>query len=151
MYVNQTLIVTAMWILLTSTGCSVAMALSGTPQPDFKAFEVGSSRQLVEFQLGQPITSRPLGNGSREDTYRYEMGNSPNSHRALMNLYIDVATFGLWEVPGTIIEALMGETKETSIVYNSADRVVAIEGYVPPEPRRALKEAIAAQEEYEPR
>ncbi len=44
---------------LTATGCSVAMALSGNPEPNFKAFEIGSSRQVVETQLGQPIPQVP--------------------------------------------------------------------------------------------
>lgn len=133
--------------LFTSTGCSVFMALSGNQQPDFTAFQLGSSRQAVEVQLGTPVSSETLGNGQKRDTYRYEVGNSPNSHRALMNLYIDLGTLGLWEIPGTIIEATMGEEQETSIVYSSLDRVVAIEGFIPPEPSGELKEAREAQEQ----
>ena len=148
MNTNLSVSVVCAWFLFSSTGCSVVMALSGNQQPDFKAFKIGSSRQVVEFQLGEPISSEPLGNGQKRDTYRYEMGNSPNGHRALMNLWIDLGTFLLWEIPATIAEAAMGEDKETSIVYSADDRVVALEGYVPPEPTGALKEAIEAQEEY---
>src|SRR5262249_52103449 len=72
---------------LTVTGCSVAMALSGNPEPNFKAFEIGSTRQVVETQLGHPVASQKLEDGKQKDTYQYEMGNSPNGHRALMNLY----------------------------------------------------------------
>src|SRR5881409_1809001 len=90
-----------LYVLLALAGCSVAMALHGTPEPNFKAFEVGSSRQQVEIQLGKPVSSEQLGEGKKKDTYRFELGNSPNGHRAKMNLYIDLATFGLWEVPGT--------------------------------------------------
>jgi len=131
---------------LTATGCSVAMALSGNPEPNFKAFEIGSSRQVVETQLGHPISSQKLEDGNKKDTYQYEMGNSPNGHRALMNLYIDLATIGIWELFGTIIEARMGNTEETRVTYNSQDRAVAIEGYTPPEPTGTLKEAVEAQE-----
>lgn len=136
------------WFVLTSAGCSVGMAMSGTPQPDFEAFDVGSSRQIVEFHFGQPVSSVPRQDGSRTDTYRYEIGNSPNNARALMNLYLDIATLGLWEIPGTVIEATMGDTKETVIIYSHDGRVLAITGYTPPKPRKALSEAVAAQEEY---
>jgi hypothetical protein len=135
-----------LYAVLALAGCSVAMALLGNPEPNFKAFEVGSSRQQVEIQLGKPVASQPLKNGKNKDTYRFELGNSPNGHRAMMNLYIDLATIGLWELPGTIIEAMMGHEEETRIVYDANDRVVAIEGYTPPAPTGPVKEAIEAQE-----
>ncbi len=139
-------LVAGLYAMLALAGCSVAMALSGTPEPNFKAFEVGSSRQQVEIQLGKPVASQQLVDGKKKDSYRFEMGNSPNGHRAVLNFYIDFATFGLWEVPGTIIEAMMGHEEETRITYDANDRVLAIEGYTPPEPTGALKEAIEAQE-----
>ena len=135
-----------LYVLLALASCSVAMALHGTPEPNFKAFEVGSSRQQVEIQLGKPVASQPLGEGKKKDSYRFEIGNSPNGHRAVLNFYIDLATFGIWELPGTIVEALMGHDEETRIIYDANDRVLAIEGYTPPEPTGALKEAIEAQE-----
>ncbi len=139
-------LVVSLCVPLALAGCSVAMALHGTPEPNFKAFEVGSSRQQVEIQLGKPVASQPLGEGKKKDSYRFEIGNSPNGHRALMNFYIDLGTFGLWELPGTIVEAMMGHDEETRIIYDANDRVLAIEGYTPPEPTGALKEAIEAQE-----
>jgi len=138
--------IAGIYVPLALGGCSVAMALHGNPEPNFKAFEVGSSRQQVEIQLGKPVSSEQLGERKKKDTYRFELGNSPNGHRAMMNLYIDLATFGLWEVPGTIVEAMMGHKEDTLIIYDASDRVIAIEGYTPPEPTGALKEAIEAQE-----
>jgi hypothetical protein len=137
---------TGLYAVLALAGCSVAMALNGNSEPNFKGFEVGSNRQQVEIQLGKPVASQPLAEGKKKDTYRFEMGNSPNGHRAMMNLYIDLATIGLWELPGTIIEAMMGHEEETRIVYDANDRVVAIEGYTPPAPTGPVKEAIEAQE-----
>ncbi len=94
------------------------------------------------------VSLSPLSRSGKEkkDSYRFEIGNSPNGHRALMNFYIDLGTFGLWELPGTIVEAMMGHDEETRIIYDANDRVLAIEGYTPPEPTGALKEAIEAQE-----
>ena len=136
------------YILLLTSGCSVAMALNGNQQPSFEAFEVGSKRQHVELQLGNPISSEQLEGGYRRDTYQFEMGNSPNGHRALWNLYMDLATLGIWEIPGTVIEGRMGDEKVTYIVYDQNDRVVSIEGFTPPEPSPALQQAIEAQKRH---
>lgn len=130
------------------SGCSVAMALSGTPEPNFEAFEVGSSRKQVEIQLGSPIASQQLDGGKKEDTYEFEMGNSPNGHRAMMNLYIDLATIGLWELPGTVIEAMMGDKQHTTVVYGADDRVLEIKGYRPTPPSKVLRDARDEQDKY---
>jgi hypothetical protein len=132
--------------MLVLSGCSVAMALSGNTPPNFDAFEVGSTRKQVELQLGKPVSSKILEGDKKEDVYRYEIGNSPNGHRALMNLYIDFATFGIWELPGTIIEARMGHDEESSIIYGPDDRVLEIHGYQPPPPSPEVK---ASQEEHD--
>lgn len=132
-------------ILLCNSGCSVAMALNGKPQPKFEAFEVGSKRQQVEVQLGKPISLEQVDGGKSREAYQFEVGNSPNGHRALWNLYMDFATLGIWEIPGTAIEGVMGEEKITYIVYDQNDQVVAIEGYTPPEPSPALQQAIEDQ------
>jgi len=137
--------------LLALSGCSIAMAMSGNPEPNFDAFDVGSTRKQVEIQLGTPVSSRPLENGNREDLYRYQMGNSPNGARAWMNFYIDLGTIFLWEIPGTIIEALQGHNEESQIVYSSDNRVVELKGYRPPPPSVELKAAREAQGQHNTR
>lgn len=141
----------ALYLMLTLSGCSIAMAMSGNPEPNFDAFDVGSTRKQVEIQLGTPASSRPLENGNREDIYRYQMGNSPNGARAWMNFYIDLGTIFLWEVPGTIIEAMQGREEESQIVYGADDRVIKVKGYRPPPPSVELKAAREAQEQYKMR
>ncbi len=145
----QLLLPISMYIALATSGCSVAMAVHGTPEPNFNAFEVGSSRQQVEIQLGKPAASQILEDGKTKVSYRYEIGNAPNGDRALMNFYIDFGTILLWEFPATIIEATMGEMQETEVTYNKEDRVLAIEGYIPPEPSEALKKAREDQKQFE--
>ena len=120
---------TEYYLLIGLTGCSVAMALSGHTEPNFDAFELGSTRKQVEIQLGSPVASQPLENGRREDTYRYEIGNSPNGHRTIMDIYINLVTFGLWELPGTIAEAMMGHEEESKIVSGPENRGLEIHGY----------------------
>jgi hypothetical protein len=130
---------------LSCSGCSILMAMSGTPEPNFDAFQVGSTRQQVEEQLRGPVSSEVLPDGKRVSTYHYEMGNAPNGHRALMNAYIDFYTLGIWELPATIIEAMMGHDEESRIVYGPDDRVLEIHGYRPPPPSAVELEAIEAQ------
>lgn len=134
--------------LLATTGCSIAMALHGNPEPNFQAFEVGSTRKQVEIQLGAAQTSETLESGKRRDTYRYEIGNAPNGHRALMNLYIDLATLFLYEIPGTVIEAKMGHWEESQIIYDRQDRVLEIHGYRPPPPSSVEQASQEAQKQF---
>ncbi len=136
-------------VALLVSGCSIAMALHGNPEPNFDAFRIGSTREQVENQLGQPVSSEVLEEGKKRDTYEFEMGNSPNGHRALMNLYIDLATLFIWELPGTITEAQMGEDQKTQITYSADNRVVAIEGYTPPPPSETHQKAMEAQKQFE--
>lgn len=134
--------------LLLLSGCSVAMALHGNPEPNFDAFEVGSSRKQVEIQLGTPMSSTSLAGGTKEDSYRYEMGNSPNGARATLYFYYDVFTIGLAEVIFTPIELFQGHDEETKIVYSSDDRVLAIKGFTPAPPSPELKAAQEAQAQH---
>jgi hypothetical protein len=134
------------WMVLS--GCSIAMALNGHPEPNFDTFEVGSTRKQVEIQLGTPISSAPLSDGQREDTYHYEMGNSPNGARATLYFYYDLVFLGLSEPIFTLIEAFQGHKEESKIVYSADDRVLDIQGYRPPPPSPELKAAQEAQEQY---
>jgi hypothetical protein len=123
------------------------MALSGKPEPNFEAFKEGSSRQQVEQQLGQPVSEKALGNGQKEVTYKYEMGNSPNGGRATVNFYMDLATLLIAEVFLTPVELAMGHDESSQITYDAQDRVVTIAGYKPPPPSQAEMAARQQQEQ----
>ncbi len=138
----------ALYCLLTLSGCSIAMALNGHPEPNFEAFEVGSTRKQAEIQLGTPISSKVLDDGKKEDTYKYEMGNSPNGGRATLYFYYDLVTIGLAEPIFSLIEVFQGHDEETQLVYGADDRIVEIKGFVPPPPSPELKAAQEAQGEY---
>ena len=130
------------------SGCSIAMAMHGHQEPNFEAFEVGSTRKQVEIQLGTPVETKSIEDGTQEDTYRFEMGNSPNAARATLYFYYDLATLGLAEPIFSLIEVFQGRTEESRITYDTDDRVVGIHGYTPPPPTPILKEAMEAQEQY---
>jgi hypothetical protein len=61
-------------------GCSVGMALSGSPNPNLGAVKAGASRGEIEMHLGSPISSTQLEGGHRADLYQYEIGNEPSPH-----------------------------------------------------------------------
>lgn len=123
-----------LWLLFGLSGCSVVMALHGKKEPNMQALHVGSSRHEVEEELGAPIQVIPSQNGLRTDVYEYERGNSPSVARALVHIFYDVVTFGLYEIVGTAAEAMLGEKVKIPIVYGTNDRVVAINEYASDQP-----------------
>lgn len=133
---------------LTLSGCSIAMALHGHPEPNFDNIKVGASSQDVEFEFGKPTSSRQLEGGKYEDTFKYEMANSPNPGRATMYGYIDLATIGLAEPILTVIELFQGHDEETTVVFNGENRVIDITGYKPPPLSPALMTAEESQRKY---
>lgn len=114
------------------SGCSIGMALSGNKQPNFDHIVVGSPRNQVEVEFGHPTATNELTAGKEEATYKYEMGNSPNTGRAWVNFYVDLYTIGLAEPILSVIELLQGHDEETRIVYGPDNRILEIHGYTPP-------------------
>ena len=108
------------------SACSVGMALSGNEEPDLGAIKVGTSRGEVQMQLGSPKNSLTLDDGRRTDVYEYEIGNEPSAGRAIGHGAMDVLTFGLWEVVGTPIEGVQGESYQATITYDRDEKVLDI-------------------------
>jgi hypothetical protein len=106
--------------------CSVGMALSGSENPDLGAIRVGASRGEVELHLGSAVKTTPLPDGGRADVYQYEIGNEPSAGRAVGHGVMDVLTLGIWEIVGTPIEAVQGETYSATITYDESDKVADI-------------------------
>src|SRR5207249_2311824 len=102
----------------------------------------------VEIQLGTPLSTTSGTDGTKEDTYKYEMGNSPNGARATLYFYYDVFSFGLAEIIFTPIELFQGHDEVTKIQYSPDDRVLDINGYIPPPPSPELKAAQEAQAQH---
>ena len=144
-------VLTAVWglyAILVLSGCSIAMALSGNKQPNFDYIVVGAPRNQVEVELGHPTATNELTDGKQEATYKYEMGNSPNTGRAWVNFYVDLATIGLAEPILSIIELLQGHDEETRIVYGPENKVLELHGYTPPPISKVVIESEEAQEKY---
>jgi hypothetical protein len=120
------LAVSTVLVCLSLQACSVGMALSGSENPDLGAIRVGASRGEVELHLGTAIKTTPLPDGKRADVYEYEIGNEPSAGRAVGHGVMDVLTLGIWEIVGTPIEGVQGETYHATIVYDQDDRVAEI-------------------------
>ncbi len=103
---------------LLLSGCSVGMALSGKPEPNLAACQVGASVHQIEAQLGPPTSVTDLPDGGRTCTYEYELGNQPSPGRAVAHGIMDVLTYGLWEVVGTPIEAMSGSKYRMTVTYD---------------------------------
>ena len=137
-----------LYAILVLSGCSIGMALSGNKQPNFDYIVVGATRNQVEAEFGHPTATNDSTDGKQEATYKYEMGNSPNTGRAWVNFYIDLATIGLAEPILSIIELLQGHDEETRIVYAPDNKILEIHGYTPPPISKVVIEAEESQEKY---
>jgi hypothetical protein len=120
----------AAYVLAAYTGCAVHLADKGHPGANLEALGVGTSEQKVEHELGTPSSSEPLGAGKRLSRYRFELTKQPNQSRALVHFILDLATLGIWELPGSIYELSSEHRKgEVGIVYGPDDHVFEIRDY----------------------
>jgi hypothetical protein len=120
----------AAYVLAAHTGCAVYLAGKGHPGTNLETLGVGTSEQEVERQLGTPSSSEPLGAGKRLSRYRVELTKQPNYARSVVHILLDLVTYGIWELPGSIYE-LRSEHRsgDVGIVYGSDDHVLEIQDY----------------------
>lgn len=130
------------------SGCSIAMALNGHADPDFSHVQVGSRQEDIQRELGKPVATSERGNGMREETYKYEIGNSHNPGRATVYGYVLLATLGIAEPILSLIELFQGSDEETRVVYDGSNRALEISGYRPPAASAALVAAQEAQQSF---
>ncbi|MDH3663151.1 MAG: outer membrane protein assembly factor BamE [Alphaproteobacteria bacterium] len=100
------------------SSCAVYMAASGEKEPDLGAIKTGATRSDVELHLGEPVSSSEMPDGRRYAVYEYQIGNEPSTGRAVAHGTMDVLTLGLWEIIGTPIEGLSGDTNRLAVTYN---------------------------------
>ena len=121
-------VVPALYLLLASlflAGCSVGMAMSGKPDPNIGALDMGQSRDVVILNLGQP-TKTLLADNKRTDVFELERGNEQSIGRATGHAVMDLLTLGGWELIGTPIEGFAGDTITLQIEYDEEDKVKSV-------------------------
>ena len=118
----------ATYVLAANTGCAVYLAGKGQPGTNLEALGVGTSEQEVERQLGTPSSIEPLGAGKRLSRYRIELAKQPNYARSAVHILLDLVTYGIWELPGSIYELRSEHRKgEVGFVYGPDDHVLEIQ------------------------
>lgn len=147
-----TKIITTIWGLyavVILSGCSIAMALHGNKEPNFDHIKVGATKEEIDFEFNTPGTSKDLGDGKAEVTYKYEMGNSPNPARAGVYFYAYLTIIGILGEPiYSLIELRQGHDEETRIVYGPDSKALEVLGYTPPPISAAMVTAQAEQDKY---
>ncbi|MBA3814694.1 MAG: hypothetical protein H0X26_09505 [Alphaproteobacteria bacterium] len=107
------------------SACSVGMALKGQKEPDLSVIKKDVHRSDVELQLGMPIRTSTDANGQIKAIYEYEVGKEPSAGRAIAHGAMDVLTLGIWEVVGTPIEVLKGDTILLTVTYDKNGRLIS--------------------------
>ena len=123
-----TMTLLAAYVLTAYTGCAVYLAGKGHPGTNLEALGVGTSEQEVERQLGTPSSIEPLGVGKRLYKYRVELPKEPNYTRTAVHILLDLVTYGIWELPGSIYELRSEHRKgEVGFVYGPDDHVLEVQ------------------------
>ena len=107
------------------SGCAVFMAMHGKKDANVGVLNIGQDRSVVLLNIGQPAKTLATDQG-RTDVFELQRGNAPSGGRALAHGAIDLLTFGFWEIIGTPIEAMQGETYTLTIEYDKEDKVKKI-------------------------
>ena len=105
-------------LVMPLTGCSVKQAATiNKPQYETELLAFGRPRSHVLTQLGEPSSSRLLGNNKVID--EYEMTRNSRGWgimRAGAYSFLNVATFGAWELIGTPLEGWIQQDQNRDII-----------------------------------
>jgi hypothetical protein len=114
---------------LFNSGCSVYMAAFQPGVKDVDLLKVGTSRDALIAEFGEPVLSGVDGDGREYDKFSFTQGYSTavKISRTLFHVAADVLTHGLWEVVGTPIEATFdGQEITYEVTYDTNDRIAQI-------------------------
>jgi len=111
-------------IVVSLTGCSAVMAMTGKDTKSLNSIKVGQTRDIVTMNLGNPAKTYMTDTG-RVDVFELQRGNDPSIGRALGHVGLDLLTLGWWEVVGTPVELMQGKSFELTVEYID-DKVVEV-------------------------
>ena len=122
------------WALLalfciSSSGCSVVMAVRQPDKKNLKSLVVGTPRDNVLAEFGTPTATETNENGNKVDIFQFRQGYSSDTKaaRALIHGAADFLTLGLWEVVGTPTEAVFsGKNMAVKVIYDADNKVKEI-------------------------
>jgi len=130
---------------LGTQGCSVYLALHQPSSKDLSVLKVETPHEVIVAELGPPIWTETRGSETLS-VHKFVQGYSRwmKGTRAILHAMADVPSFGLWEIPGTLIETfgLVGVPMTAKITYDADGKVQATElfdsRHIPP-PLRAVQ------------
>lgn len=113
-------------VMVSTQACSVYLASHQPDKKDLTVLERGTPRQDVAAELGAPIWSEAR-NKDTVEIYKFKQGYSKSVKlgRTLFHAIADVASIGVWEIPGTLIEkvGLHGMDTTAKVSYDAEGRV----------------------------
>lgn len=116
-----------LFVGIANGGCSAVLALTSPSGPDRSIVCAGSCREAVEQHLGKPCRTEVGESGERIDVYRYKGLPTTKGKRVAVHVIADILTMGLWELHGTMLEAVSrNDDNEVLIIYGEDDRVFKV-------------------------
>jgi len=113
-------------VMVSTQGCAVYLASHQPDKKDLTVLARGTPRQDVVAELGAPIWSKDR-NKDTVEVYKFKQGYSKSVKlgRTLFHAIADVASIGVWEIPGTLIEkaGLHGTDMTARVSYDAEGRV----------------------------
>lgn len=79
-------------------GCTVVNAAKGTPGLDISSVKPGALRNDIETHMGEPMRTWITSQGMTYRLYRYDAGIEGKPSEAAAHAFMDVISFGFWEV-----------------------------------------------------
>jgi hypothetical protein len=126
---NVVITVCMVLILGVLSGCAVHMAATASSRKDIGALSVGTHRELLLAEFGNPVVERVDDNGLKYDIFKFTKGFTGGEkffHAAGHGL-MDVATLGLWELVGTPSESMSQDNEITvKVKYDKDDMVTTV-------------------------
>ncbi len=120
---SKIMILCLLVLTLGLTGCSVQMAGSIKDPYENSTMAYGRDRSFVISQIGQPIKTDMKGD-SVFDMYRIKRNSRGWGYfRAVVYSFLDVGTFGLWELIGTPLERFIQTDEEVTIEYDQNQKI----------------------------
>lgn len=99
------------------SACSVSKAVHQPKAKDLSVLDVGTSRDRVLLELGQPVVSEKNADGNQMDYFKFIQGQhgAAKAGKGLLYGALAVGTLGLSEIVTNPVEGTAGAGKEMQV------------------------------------
>ena len=112
-------------LVLPVSGCSVFLAAQQPPAKNIELFKVGTPRNELLSEFGQPFISE-ITEGKKIEIFIFLQGYNrvTKAGRVIFHAAADVFTLGLWEIIGTPTELYFDGTEMAfHVSYDEHERI----------------------------